>query len=124
MSGEQLFFLAAVVLVALFNFVRQILAQRRQPPEPPQDVPAEEEVRAPGRLRAFPPRAARPEPRRTPLSPAPPAPPERPRRRRRLFAGRRDARRGIVLVTVLGPCRGIESPSAPTGDIYNSTLPR
>jgi hypothetical protein len=124
MSGEQLFVLAAVVLVALFNFVRQILAQRRRPAEVPQDVPAEEEVVATGRFPAVPPRVARPEPRRIPLSAAPPAPSERPRRSRRLFAGRRDARRGIVLVTVLGPCRGIESPSAPTGDIYSSTLPR
>jgi hypothetical protein len=123
MSVEQLFFLAAVVLIALFNFIRQILAQRRQPGDAPEEVPAAAE-KTTGRPPAVPARLARLEPRRTLPSPAPPAPPERPRRSGRLFADRRDARRGIVLVTVLGPCRGIESPSAPTGDIYSATLPR
>lgn len=40
--------------------------------------------------------------------PAPP-PPSRPRRvSRRLLAGPLDARRGIVMMTILGPCRALE----------------
>ena len=49
-----------------------------------------------------------------PLPPRPPHPPPGIHRRRRLARWRwhlADARRGIVLMAVLGPCRGLDPPS-------------
>jgi hypothetical protein len=138
-SLEQVIVLAIFLLVALFNFVRQVLAQRRQRGEVPEEEPAEE-APPPPRAPTPPPRVivvppqpvAAPAPPRRPRAeplregPAPrPVPRPRPRRpRRRLFASRGEARRGIVLLTVLGPCRGVEPPAEPTGDIHTATLPR
>ena len=40
-------------------------------------------------------------------------PPSRPRRvSRRLLASPLDARRGIIMMTILGPCRGLERPDS------------
>lgn len=56
-----------------------------------------------------------PVPARAPVvsrRPAPP-PPIRPRRvSRRLLTSPLDARRGIIMMTILGPCRGLERPDS------------
>jgi type IV secretory pathway VirB10-like protein len=57
-----------------------------------------------------PPPAAMPSPRRSP-------PPLRPRRRqrvRRWLTHPLDARSGIVLMAILGPCRGLQAPGSDT----------
>jgi hypothetical protein len=136
MSVEQLIFIAVFVLVALFNLIRQARRQRRPEGETADGPPPVEEERAPPPRRVViappvPRPAGAPQVRFTgreyrPAAVARPAPARAARRGpgRRLFSHRGDARRGIVLITVLGPCRGLESPSAATGDIYTTTLPR
>ncbi|HEU4370939.1 MAG TPA: hypothetical protein VFV05_22180 [Methylomirabilota bacterium] len=114
MSIEQLFFIALFVAIAIFNLLRQARSRRRAPDDTDGAPPAE-----PGPAR-IPPRvviARPPSPvvTRRPAADLPgatAAPPERRRRGRRRLRNRRDARRGIVLITVLGPCRGLE-PLAP-----------
>ena len=58
-----------------------------------------------------------------PAPAAPPAPPrQRPYTRRNLLSSRSDLRKAIVLMTVLGPCRGAESP--PRGKGIEEPPPR
>jgi len=143
MSIEQLFFVAIFVAIAIFNFLRRARNQRRRDGDaaggaPPGEEPrGEEPAEAPPRV-VLPrprvmitppvpehpevPRLRRPaaEPRRSLVAPA-----ARPRRaRRRLLRGHRDARRGIVLITVLGPCRGLEPLSTPEGSVIAPISPR
>ncbi len=137
MSAEQLIFIAVFVLIALFNLIRQARSQRRpesQTADGPPPVEEEPVPRPPRRVVMAPPvpapagepRARHPgrDYRPAQVERAAPARPVRRGHDRRLFASREDVRRGIVLITVLGPCRGLESPSEPTGDIYTTTLPR
>jgi hypothetical protein len=58
-----------------------------------------------------PPSAATPMPS-TPRSPPPPLRPRRRRRVRRWLRHPLDARSGIVLMAILGPCRGLQAPDS------------
>lgn len=119
MAPEQLLLFGLFLLVALANLVARWLrtrAERR--PRVPTDEP-EEIVEA---SRRVPPRVVirTPQPSRQPALvsaavPAParpaPAPAARVRRPPRFrLGGVPDVRRGIVLMTVLGPCRALEPP--------------
>jgi hypothetical protein len=57
-----------------------------------------------------PPAAAKPSPRRSP----PPLRPRRRQRARRWLTHPLDARSGIVLMAILGPCRGLQAPGSDT----------
>jgi hypothetical protein len=113
MSVEQLLFIALFVLVPLFNFLAKVLRQRRRPAAP---IPQAEE---PGE-----PVTALPPPRVLLPVPEPPRPSARPprapavlvveRRRRAPYRLRpADVRRGLVLMTILGPCRALEREASP-----------
>jgi hypothetical protein len=141
MSIEQLFFVAIFLAIALFNFLRQMRNRRRRDGAggaPPGEEPrGEEPAAAPPRVLLPPPRVvitppvaerrdvprlrqSAAEPRRSLAAPA--ARP--PRASRRLLRSHRDARRGIVLITVLGPCRGLEPLSTPEGPATAPISPR
>jgi len=109
----QILILVAFILFPLINWLLQRMQRRieqqapRQPP-PPQPAP---------RTFAPPPAeiiAALKERARAPELPETPAPPRSGGRFRKrvLFRNRRDLRRAIILMTVLGPCRAAESPNA------------
>lgn len=113
---EQWLFFAIFVAIGLFNLLGRWLKRRMQeqarqnaPPEPPAPRFPEVEIReipAPRRMPAAPP-------------PEPVVPPVRvPARRSAVreiarvptrLGGQTDLRRAIVLMSVLGPCRGLES---------------
>jgi hypothetical protein len=112
-AAEQLLVLALLAVVwlasALVNWLRA-RARRAQPVETAEtERPAE--VRPPPPLppRAVvsPPRAPAPAPPASPARMPRPARAVRPRGRFRV-GGAEDVRRGIVLMTVLGPCRALE----------------
>ncbi|OGK97927.1 MAG: hypothetical protein A3I14_02830 [Candidatus Rokubacteria bacterium RIFCSPLOWO2_02_FULL_73_56] len=112
MSLEQLLLFAVLLLVPLLNFlvrrVRRHLAAGPRPgvePERPVATRARPGAAVPTpSVRA--PREARPA--RRPPFPAAPAPAPAPRRPpRRPLLRRREARRGFVLMTILGPCPGL-----------------
>lgn len=136
-SFEQLVILAIFLLVGLVNFILDLLRKRgrtAQPQETEQDLAKEEEELELDealwreRTAGVPPDL---EPARVPVPPAPRVPsgqgatrsvvsPVAPRRlparsvqRRRLRRriDPREARLGVVLMTILGPCRGIEPPA-------------
>ena len=107
MTPEQLLVLAAVVLVPLINLIiraiarRHGMARKRETPV----VPA--------------PAGRSPVPRRVwtrehpPTSPLPTmAPPVVSQAHSRL-GSLREVRRGIILMTILGPCRALEPPGSP-----------
>jgi hypothetical protein len=118
MSIESLFLLLLFVFVALSSVIVPWLRKRidaRMPPEiepealeatrraqvrPPRPAPAPDRSRASDRTREGPMRAPLP-------AVAPPAA-LRPQARWPV-ASLRDARRGIVLMTLLGPCRAMET---------------
>ena len=115
MSLEQLLLFTVLLLVPLLNFlvrrVRRHLAAGPRPgvePERPVATRARPGAAVPTpSVRA--PREARPV--RQPPLPAAMAPALAPRRPPRLpLLRRREARRGFVLMTVLGPCRGLGDP--------------
>lgn len=133
---EQLIILVVVMLAWLVNFVLDQVRTRRRP-VPPQDrdenlVVEEEEIDPAEAMRpqvVVPPPlpdsrevSPKPSPRQAPVPLAIPsvrprvAPrqsparsPESRRLRRRIDL--LEARRGVVLMTVLGPCRGVEPPA-------------
>jgi hypothetical protein len=117
MTLESLFFLLLVAFVVLANVILPWL-RRRLEGGPPADIePQAREV--PRRAQAAPPGpapsrgrfAASEQPREGPSGPPLPsvAPPRVRRARARWpVANLGDARRGIVLMTILGPCRGVE----------------
>jgi hypothetical protein len=97
--------------IVVFNFMRQLAARRRQQEEEAQakaaaPAPAEEQPLEDiwGRLPAPAAPAAAPA-----LSMTPPAP-RRLHPVRALLQGRRDLRRAVILMMVLGPCRAQEPP--------------
>jgi hypothetical protein len=112
MTREQLFILVVLVFVLLINLAVRVLrrwgkgdAPRGIEPETPQIPPRGQRlpppVVQPRRVREVPQGA--PLPAAVPLSAA--------RRRARLPVGSpRAVRRGIVLMTILGPCRALEPP--------------
>jgi hypothetical protein len=135
---EQLLFLALIVLfwgaTALANFLRARAAQREQAgrregeeveeeippfprvpaparpaPEPPPRIPAPAPppMPAPPRVRVVTPPPLAPAPaRRERPAPLPAAAAQQPARFH--LGDLADVRRGIVLMTILGPCRGLE----------------
>jgi hypothetical protein len=109
----QLLILIAFILFPLINLLLRRMQRRieqqapRQPP-PPQPAP---------RTFAPPPPeiiAALKEPARAPELRETPAPPRSGGRFRKkaLFRNRRELRRAVILMTVLGPCRAADSPTA------------
>jgi hypothetical protein len=125
-SLEQLLFVALFVLVPLLNFLREHWKKRGQrPPEPaPARPPARVELPVP--TTATPPapaREPRPAPAREPRPTVQPAPVPAPAagaapahaphpRPRRLRPS--DVRRGVVWMTILAPCPGLERPREST----------
>ena len=137
LSFEQLFILAVLLVAGLVNLVLDWLRARgrtAQPQHPEQNVAIEEEEldlsevfwpertaempaeREPARVPVPPPRPLPPvvapaSPPRAPVKP--PRAPSRPTQRRRLRhrMDPHEARRGVVLMTILGPCRGMEPPA-------------
>jgi hypothetical protein len=113
---EQVLVLAVFLLVVLVDMAARYLRSRRAAAVP---VPEPEPVTFPPVAR--PPAAARlaapvPARRRRPEAGVQPMPDPRPtafRRRPALPGGLAEARRGIVLMTVLGPCRALEPPEPP-----------
>jgi hypothetical protein len=111
MTRTQLLLLAGMALVLLLNFIRRVRLRRVEgdaPPRPASDVserprPAHRPppIMAPRQLPAT--------PDTTPLPRAVPPMLPRPRRRAAL-GGLRAVRRGIMLMTILGPCRALEPP--------------
>jgi hypothetical protein len=111
MTGEQLLILVVLGLVLLSNVVARLL---RRWISGEAARPRESDVSEGTQAARRPPPVTRP--RRPPVapetSPVPRAAPRvapRPRRRAPL-GGRRAVRRGIVLMTILGPCRALEPP--------------
>lgn len=111
---EQWLFFAIFIAVGLFNLLGRWL-KRRMEEQARQNAPAEP------RVERFPEIEIRemPAPRRMPAPPPPePVAPAVPARRPAVrevarvptrLGGRTDLRRAIVLMSVLGPCRGLES---------------
>jgi hypothetical protein len=109
-SFEPIILLIIFILIPLANYVLERMRRRFEPPNPSRQPMPDMGV----------PRRAAPVP--TPTSPAPreqaqPAPPDpilAPSRsrwsRKTLFRTRRDVRRIIVAMTVLGPCRAYDPP--------------
>jgi len=115
LSIEQLILLALFVLVPLVNLLARWVRRRTEPGERPPEEAKQEPEPVPFRL---PPRILVPtpvEPRRVePPRPAAPTPPPGLRRRGPMLqlSGPADVRRAVMLMAVLGPCRGLESPGA------------
>jgi hypothetical protein len=133
LNFEQLFILAMVLLAALVNFVLDWMRNRgrtAQPQDHDEDLAVEEEeidlaeamrrergaesrrspelarVPVPVTLPASAQRATPSVPPRVPPQRPPAGSPERRRMRRRIDPS--EARRGVVLMIILGPCRGVE----------------
>ncbi len=133
---EQLIILVVVMLAWLVNFVLDQVRTRRRPVPPPdrdENLVVEEDeidpaeatrpqvvvspplpdsrgvLPEPSPRQALAPRAIPSVQPRVPPRQSPPRSPESPRLRRRIDP--LEARRGVVLMTILGPCRGVEPPA-------------
>jgi hypothetical protein len=109
MTRTQLFLLAGMALVLLLNFIRRLRLRRVEGdalPRPASDV---SETPRPD-YRPFPIMT----PRRPPVTPdtipLPRAVPRMLPRRRTALGDLQAVRRGIMLITILGPCRALEPP--------------
>jgi hypothetical protein len=111
MTIEQALIALLVVLVLLINVVAPALRRLVQAAERErvETVPPSAAVRR----RIIPIEQARQAPHRPRLAPALSAPAAPLRRSHAVTL--RAARRGIVLMAVLGPCRGVEPPDRPQG---------
>jgi hypothetical protein len=115
MTRAQLFILVMVALVLLVNLLARVLrrwvkggAPRGIAPEAPLSPPRGDRL-PPAVVQ---PRRAREGPHSAPLPRV--VPPSAVRRRVRPPVGSlRAVRRGIVLMTILGPCRALEPPAPP-----------
>jgi hypothetical protein len=114
MTREQLLILVVLAFVLLINFAARVLRRwvkgdvpRGMEPEAPQRVPRGPRLPLP----VAQPRRVREGPESTP-SPVAVAPHAGRRRPRSRLRSPREVRRGIVLMTILGPCRARE-PSDP-----------
>jgi hypothetical protein len=115
MTRAQLFILVMVALVLLINLLARVLRRwvkgdtpRGIEPEAPQIPPRGHRPPPP----VVEPRRAREGPYSAPLPRAVPPAAARQRAHSRLGSPRA-VRRGIVLMTVLGPCRALEPPDPP-----------
>jgi hypothetical protein len=114
MTRAQLVILVMVALVLLVNLLARVLrrwvkgdAPRGIEPEVPQVPPPGHRLPPPVQ-----PRRVREGPQGAPLPRAVPLPAAR-RRARSPVGSPRVVRRGIVLMTILGPCRALEPPAPP-----------
>ena len=112
MSVEQLLFLVLFVLLPLLNMLRKALRNRRPAPPVPEAGRVEPmPVRRPPPMVLHPvPELVRPPARATTAERRPVQAAEQ---RRRTAFSPSDIRRGIVIMTLLGPCRALE-PEATT----------
>jgi hypothetical protein len=113
----ELLYVLGFIAIVLFNYIAQRAARRRQEEERAQAQtapPPVEEVledvwgRTPAQAPAPAPVAA-PRPAALPIAAQPPAP-RRTHPVRALLRDKRDLRRAVVLMMVLGPCRSQEPP--------------
>jgi hypothetical protein len=108
----QILILIAFILFLLINLLLRRMQRRveqqapRQPP-PPQPAPRTFVPPPPEIIASLKERVRAPE-----LPERPPPPRSGRLRKRSLFRNRRDLRRAIILMTVLGPCRAAESSDA------------
>ena len=114
MTRAQLLILVMAALVMLINLITRVLRRRRAREAPRRIAPETPQV-PPRGPRPPPlvvePRRAREGPHGAPLPRA--VPPSAARRRERSPVGcLREVRRGIVLMTILGPCRALEPPDS------------
>jgi hypothetical protein len=121
----ELLYVLGFIAIVLFNFIAQRAARRRQQEEqaqaplpPAREEPLEDELPEDelpedvwGRAPAPPPPApvVAPRPAPAPVLVQPPIP-RRVHPARALLNDRRDLRRAVVLMMVLGPCRAQEPP--------------
>jgi hypothetical protein len=111
---EQLLFLVLFLLVLLVSSVLVEVLKRQQRIAQPEGEPEAPVLFSKAPLRPSPPLASPPTPRAGPCStPVSETPPPSVTRRRARVGSLRDVRRGIVLMTILGPCRALESPRPP-----------
>lgn len=114
MTLEQILVVAVLVLVPLLNFLARALRRHLPGPTAPEPGAGAPEPPAPSRPLPLPLGALRGEvggiPRRLTLPPPTDGPRRRPKAR---IGGVREARRAIVLLAVLGPCRGLDPPPRP-----------
>ncbi|MGH7334783.1 MAG: hypothetical protein ACREKS_18970 [Candidatus Rokuibacteriota bacterium] len=112
MSVEQLLFLVLFVLIPLINVLRRVLRKRPTPPVP-------EAVRAESMPALPPPRVLQPVPEfarppaRATAAERRPAEVAEQRRQTPYRFSPSAVRRGIVLMTILGPCRALEPEATP-----------
>jgi hypothetical protein len=114
----ELLFVLGFIAIVLFNYIAQRAARRRQEEEQAQaqaaPPPVEEELledvwgRTPAPAPAPAPVLA-PRPEALPIAAQPPAP-RRTHPVRALLHDKRDLRRAVVLMMVLGPCRSQQPP--------------
>jgi hypothetical protein len=127
---EQLLLLAIFLLVPLLNFLLAMWRRRQregtragsfEPAAPEAPAPATR----PGSIAASQAGVSGDRPRReTPRMPAE-TPPGAPRLKVSARLGPRDARRGVVLMAILGPCRALEPGPPPVpGAAYPRTVDR
>ena len=111
---EQFFVLAAILLAAVVNLL--VRGRRKTREDQPADVAGVEEevvlVEEPNTelLEQGPVEPQLPPAAAVPLPSPRPSPPTPARPRRRWLKHPSDARRGIILMVILGPCRGLQAP--------------
>ena len=119
----ELLYVLGFIAIVLFNFIAQRAARRRQQEEQaqaqaqPAPPPVEEEILediwgrtpTPAPAPAPPPPVLAARPAAPPIAAQPPAA-RRIHPVRALLHGKRDLRRAVVLMMVLGPCRSHEPP--------------
>jgi len=114
MTRAQVLILVMVALVMLINLSTRVLRKRRERDAPRRIAPDAPQIPPRGPRPPPPvvePRRAREGPHGAPLPRA--VPPSAARRRARSLVGsRREVRRGIILMTILGPCRALEPPDS------------
>jgi hypothetical protein len=114
MTRAQLLILVMVAFIMLINLITRVLRRRRERDAPRRIEPDAPQI--PTRAPRLPPlvvepRRAREGPHGAPLPLA--VPPSAARRRERSLVGSlREVRRGIILMTILGPCRALEPPDS------------
>ena len=115
----ELLYVLGFIAIVLFNYFAQRAARRRQQQEEAQAQPAPPPVEEPlledvwGRTPTpapVPAPLAAPRPAALPIAVQPPAP-RRTHPVRALLHDKRDLRRAVVLIMVLGPCRSQEPPA-------------
>lgn len=110
-SFEQIVLLIAFILLPLLNFVMQRI-KRRLKSQAPQEEPVAQ-IRRPAQATPAPPPTPRASRNRVHESQAPTISTPLSRShftKRALLGTSRDVRRGIILMTILGPCRTFDPP--------------